>query len=55
MVWRNCIASSWTGRASLPEDYPIARSELILGDQKSGKSRKEVFWSVPTTWEMGWA
>ena len=40
MVWRICIASSWTGRVFMRNALTIARSEFILGGQKSGKSRR---------------
>jgi adenosylcobinamide kinase / adenosylcobinamide-phosphate guanylyltransferase len=40
MAWSNCTALSWRGVPGMAEAPSIARSELIIGGQKSGKSRR---------------
>ena len=41
MAWRSCTASWWTGIVVIFDArLKVARSELILGGQRSGKSRR---------------
>src|SRR5687767_15128981 len=39
MGWSSCIASCWRGVQAM-HDLRVARSELILGGQKSGKTAR---------------
>ena len=40
MAWNRSTKSSWPGLITVNNSSPLARSELILGGQKSGKSRR---------------